>query len=129
MEWVAVSYLDVIKKQRHHIANEGPHSQSHGFPIVMYICESWIIKKAEHRRVDALNCGAGEDSCESSDSKEVKPVRPKGNQPWIFTGRTDAEAETPILGNLMQKANSLEKTLIVGKTEGKRRGGGRGRDG
>ena len=63
------------------------------------------------------------------DNKEVKPVRPKGNQPWIFTGRTDAEAETPILGNLMQKANSLEKTLIVGKTEGKRRGGGRGRDG
>ena len=44
-----------------------------------------------------LNCGAGEDSWESLDSKEVKPVNPKANQLWIFIGRTDAEAETPIL--------------------------------
>ena len=43
------------------------------------------------------NFGAGEDSWESLDSKEVKPVNPKGNQPWIFIGRTDAEAETLIL--------------------------------
>ena len=44
-----------------------------------------------------LNCGAGEDSWESLDCKEIKPVNPKGNQSWIFTGRTDAEAEAPIL--------------------------------
>ena len=44
-----------------------------------------------------LNCGAGEDSWESLDCKEVKAVHPKGNQSWIFIGRTDAEAETPIL--------------------------------
>ena len=43
------------------------------------------------------NYGAGEDSWESLENKEIKPVNPKGNQPWIFTGRTDAEAETPIL--------------------------------
>ena len=43
------------------------------------------------------NCGVGEDSWESLDSKEIKPVNPKGNQPWIFIGRTDAEAEAPIL--------------------------------
>ena len=43
------------------------------------------------------NCGAGEDSWESLDCKEVKPINPKGNQPWIFIGRTDAEAKAPIL--------------------------------
>ena len=54
-------------------------------------------------------------------SKEIKPVYPKGNQPWIFIGRTGAEA--PILGHLMWRANSLEKTLILGKIEGMRRRG------
>ena len=44
-----------------------------------------------------LNCGVGEDSLESLDSKEIQPAHPKGNQSWIFIGRTDAEAETPIL--------------------------------
>ena len=48
---------------------------------------------------------------------------PKGNQSWIFTGRTDAEAETPILGQLIQRADSLEKTLMLGKIEGRRRRG------
>ena len=51
------------------------------FPVVMYGCESWIVKKAEHRRIDALNCGVGEDSSESPlDCKEIQPVHPKGNQ-------------------------------------------------
>ena len=56
------------------------------------------------------------------DCKEIKPVHPKGNQSWIFTGRTDAEAETPILWPPDVKSNSLEKTLILGKIEGGRRG-------
>ena len=43
-----------IKKQRHYFANKGPSSQSYGFPVVMYGCESWTIKKAEHQRIDAL---------------------------------------------------------------------------
>ena len=55
------------------------------------------------------------------DSKEIKPVNLKGNQPWMFIGRTDAEA--PILWHLMQRANSLEKILMLGKTVGKRRSG------
>ena len=66
-------------------------------------------------------------------SKEIKPVNPKGNQPWIFIGRPDAEAEAPILwplwwsntftiiSTLMQRANSLEKALMLGKTKGRRR--------
>ena len=54
-------------------------------------------------------------------SKKIKPVDPTGNQPLLFTGRTDPEA--PIFGHLMRRANSLEKTLMLGKIEGRRRRG------
>ena len=57
------------------------------------------------------------------DYKEIQPVHPKGNQSCIFIGRTDAEAEAPILGHLIQKADSFEKTLMLGKIEGRRRRG------
>ena len=65
------------------------------FPVVMYECESWTIKKAEDWRIDVLNCGVGEDSWESLDCKAIQPVQPK-DQSWWFIGRTDVEAETPI---------------------------------
>ena len=55
------------------------------------------------------------------DSKEIKPVSPKGNQPWIFIGRTDTEAEAPRLLPPIRRANSLEKALMLEKTEGRRR--------
>ena len=55
------------------------------------------------------------------DCKEIQSVHPKGDQFWVFIGRTDIEAETPIFGHLMRSANSFEKTLILGKTEGRRR--------
>ena len=57
------------------------------------------------------------------DCKEIHPVHPKGNQSWIFIGRTDAKAETPILGHLMGRTDSLEKTLMLGKIESRRRRG------
>ena len=57
------------------------------------------------------------------DGKEIQPVHPKGDQSWVFIGKTDVEAETPILGHLMRRADSLEKTLMLGKIEGKRRRG------
>ena len=57
------------------------------------------------------------------DSKQMKPVNPKGNQPWIFIGRTDTEAEAPYFGHLMWRVNSMEKTLMLGKIKGKRRSG------
>ena len=57
------------------------------------------------------------------DCKEIQPVHPKGDQSWVFIGRTDAKAETPVLGHLMQRADSLEKTLMLGKIEGQRRMG------
>ena len=56
------------------------------------------------------------------DNKEIKPVHPQGNQSWMFIGRTDAETETPIFGHLMWRTDSLEKTLMLGKIEGRRRG-------
>ena len=57
------------------------------------------------------------------DSKEIQPVHPKGNQSWVFTGGTDVEAETPILWPPDAKADSFEKTLMLGKIEGGRRRG------
>ena len=60
-------------------------------------CKSWTIKKAEHRRVDVWTMVLEKTLESPLDSKEIQPVHPKGNQSWIFIGRTDAEAETPIL--------------------------------
>ena len=57
------------------------------------------------------------------DCKEIKPINPKGNQPWIFMGRTDAEAEALILWPPVWRANSLENILMLGKIDGKRRRG------
>ena len=57
------------------------------------------------------------------DCKEIQPVHPKGDQSWVFFGRTDVEAETLILWPLMRRADSLEKTLMLGKIEGRRRRG------
>ena len=66
-----------------------------GFPVVMYGCESWTMKKAECRRIDALN--QLEKTLESPlDCKEIQPVHPKRDQYWVFIGRTDVEAETSI---------------------------------
>ena len=57
------------------------------------------------------------------DCKEIQRVYPKGDQSWVFIGRTDVEAEIPILGQLVRRADSFEKTLMLGKIEGKRRRG------
>ena len=75
----------------------------------MYSCESWTIKKAERLRIDAFKLWHQlvmlEKTLESpSDCKEIKPVNPRGNQPWIFIGRTDAETEAPILWSPDEKS-------------------------
>ena len=57
------------------------------------------------------------------DCKDIQPVHPKGNKSWVFTGRTDVEAETPILWPPDRKSDSFEKTLMLGKIEGRRRRG------
>ena len=55
------------------------------------------------------------------DSNEIQPVHPKGDQSWVFIGRIDVEAETAVLWHLMRRADSFEKTLMLGKIEGRRR--------
>ena len=95
------------------------------FPVVMYGRDSWSIRKAEHRRIDAFKLWSWRRLERPLVSKEIKPVDPKGNQPWKFVGKTDAEAEAPILW----PPDSLEKTLMLRKIAGKRRRGDRGWDG
>ena len=91
------------------------------FPVVIYGCgldykESWAPKNwcfwtvvLEKTLESPLNC------------KEIQPVHPKWNQSWIIIGKTDVEAESPIFGHLMWRTDSFEKTLLLGKTEGRRR--------
>ena len=68
------------------------------FPVVMYGCESWTVKKVEHRRTDAFELWCWRRLLESPlDCKEIKLVNCQGNESLIFIGRTDAEAETPVL--------------------------------
>ena len=68
------------------------------FPVVMYVCESWTVKKAERQRIDVFGLWCWRTTLESPlDCKEIQPVHSKGDQSWVFIERTDAEAETPIL--------------------------------
>ena len=112
-----------IKTQRHHFASKDLYSQSYDF-------------SNSHVRMWELDCEEGwapwfrilvlKKTLESPlDCKETKLVNPKGNQPWIFIGWTEfpeVEAEVPIFGHLMRRADSLEKSLMLGKIEGRRRG-------
>ena len=67
------------------------------FPVVMYGCESWTVIKDECQRIDAFELWLEKTLESPLDCKEIQPVHPKGNQSWVFIGRTDAKAETPIL--------------------------------
>ena len=95
------------------------------FPVVMFGCESWTIKKVKCWRIDAFELWCWRRLFESPvDCKEINSGNPKlGNRPWIFIERVDAEAEAPVLGHLMQRDNTLEKTLMLKKIEGRRRKG------
>ena len=105
-----------IKKQRHYFANKGPCSQSYGFSSHVWMWE--LDYKVERWRIDSLELWCCGKTVESSlDCKEIKPANSKGNLSWIFIGKTDAEAEMPILGHLMQITDSLEKTLMLGNIE------------
>ena len=112
-----------IKKQTHFFANKGPSSQRYGFSsshVWMWELdykESRVLKNwcfwtvmLEKTLENPLGC------------KEIQPVNPKGNQSWMFIGRTDTEAETPkYFGHLMRRTDSLEKTPILGKIASGRR--------
>ena len=91
------------------------------FPVVMYGCESWTIEKADCQRIDTFELWCRETLESPLDCKKIKQVNPKGNQPWIFIEQTDAEGEVQYFGHLIWRADSLEKTLMLGKIEGRRR--------
>ena len=88
------------------------------FPVVMYGCESWTIKKAEHRRIDGFKLWCWKRLLSPLDHKEIQSVNPKGNQSWIFIGRTNAEAETPILWPSDVKSWLIWKDPDAGKDWG-----------
>ena len=113
----------IIKKQRHYFVNKGPSSQGCGFSsshVWMWELdykESWMPKNwcfwtevLEKTLESPLDC------------KEIQPVHPEGDQSWVFIGRNDVEAETPIFCHLMRRADSFEKTLMLVKIEGRRKG-------
>ena len=75
----------------------------------MYGCESWTIQKAEHRIIDGFKLWCWRRLLSVLDCKEIKPLNPKGDQFWIFFGRTDAEADTPVLWPLMWRSDSLKR--------------------
>ena len=115
----AMTNLDSIKKQRHHFANKGLYSQSYGFSSTHIQIweldhkEGWAPKNWCFRTVvlektleSPLNC------------KEIEPVNPKGNQPWIFIGRTDAETEAPIFWPPDAKSQLIGKDPDPGKDWG-----------
>ena len=88
--------------------------------VVLYECESGTIRKAEHWRIDAFELWCWRRLESPLDCKEIQPVNPKGNQYWIFIGRTDVEAETPILWLPDAKNWLIGIDLDVGKDEGRR---------
>ena len=75
------------------------------FPVVMYACECWTVKKAECRKIDAFELWCCEKTLESPlDCKEIQPVHSKGDKSWVIFGRNDAKAETPVLWPLHAKS-------------------------
>ena len=92
------------------------------FPVVMYGCESWTVKKAEHWRIDVFELWCWRRLLSPLDCKEIQPVHPKGNQSWVFIGRTDAEAETPILWppDAKKRPQCLESLKAGGEGDNRR---------
>ena len=105
-----------IKNQRHHFANKGPYSQSYVFFwVVTYRCESFTIKKAECWKTDIFKLWCWRRLQSPLDNREIKPVNPKINQPWIFTGRTDTNAKAPILWSSDVKSWLIGNDFDAGK--------------
>ena len=91
------------------------------FPVVLHGCEIWTKRRLSTKELMLSNCGVGKDFESPLDYKEIKQVNPKRNQSLILIGRTDAEAEAPVLWSPDAKSRSLEKTLMLGKIENMRR--------
>ena len=93
------------------------------FPVVMYGCESWTIKKAECQRIDAFELWCGEDSRVPWTARRLHQSIPKEIKPWKSLEGLMLKLKLPYFGYLMRRVNSLEKALVLGKIEGRRRRG------
>ena len=110
-----------IKKQRHYFVNKGPSSQGYGFPVVMYGCKRWIIRKAEHQRIDAFELWYW---------RRLLRVPWRSNQSILKEISHEYSLEGVMLklklhyfGHHMQRTDSFEKILMLGKIEGRRKKG------
>ena len=132
----AMTNLDsIIKSRDSNLPTKVHLVKAMVFPVVMYGCESWTIEKAEHWRIDAFELWCwkrllrGPWTARRSNQsilKEIKPVSPKWNQPWVFQSPLEGlmlKLKLQYFGHLMQRVHSLEKTLMLGKIEGRRRKG------
>ena len=93
------------------------------FPIVMYGCESWTIKKPECQRIDAFELWCWRRLLRVPWTAGRSKVHLKGNQSWLFIGRTDAKLTLQYFGHLLWRVDTFEKTLMLGKIEGGRKRG------
>ena len=115
--------LRYIKKQRHHFIDKGPYSQSYGFPV-MYGCESWIIKKTEHQRINAFELWCWRRllrvswTARRSNQSILKEISPGCSLEGLML-----KLKMQYLGHLMRRADSFERTLMLGKIESRRRRG------
>ena len=110
-----------IKKQRHHFVTKIHILKAMVFPVVTYGCESWTRKKARAEELMLLNCGTREDHKESarrSNQSILKEISPEYSLEGLML-----KLKLQHFGHLMQRTDSLEKTLMLGKTEGRRRRG------
>ena len=113
-----------IEKQRHYFANKSSSSQGYSFPVVMYGCESWTIKKAEHWRTDAFELWCWRRllrvlcTARRSNQSILKEISPEYSLEGLML-----KLKLQYFGHLMQRADSFEKTLMLGKIEGGRRRG------
>ena len=111
-----------FKKQRHHFDNNGPYSQSYGFPGVMYRCESWTIKEAERWRTDTFELWCWRRllrvpwTIRRMNQSILKEINPEFSLEGLML-----KLKLQYFGHLMRRTNSLEKTLMLGKIEGRRR--------
>ena len=119
-----------IKKQRHYFASKGPSSRGYGFLVVMYGCESWTIKKAEHRRIDAFELWCWRRllrvpwTVRRPNQSILKEISPE-----YSLERLMLKLKLQYFGHLMQRTDSFEKTLMLGKIEAGGEGDSRGSDG
>ena len=105
-----MTYLDSILKSRDITLLTKVHIvKAMVFPLVMYKCEVWTIKKAELQRIDAFELWCWRRLFRVLDCKEIKPVNSKGNQPWIFIGKIDAEADANTLTTWCEAPNHWKR--------------------